>query len=207
MPHLQESTTTLEPWLADDDVHKPAIRLGQFYQGQSAFGEAEEWYVHGRAILTQRLGERHSDVATSLSGLAALYYSQGRYEQAEPLFIQALQISMQTLGEDHPDVAIRLNNLAGLYLSLERYAEAEPRYLQAISVLYQRLGESHHYTQNTLQGLVNCLSQALQHDRTSELSDHPLTQSFLQVLGAKKSRKEAQGFGKQSNKKRNNRRN
>jgi NB-ARC domain len=43
MPHLKESTTTLLPWLTDEDIYKPATRLGQFYLGQSAFGEAEEW--------------------------------------------------------------------------------------------------------------------------------------------------------------------
>jgi hypothetical protein len=42
MPHLKESTTVLAAWLADEDVIKPATRLGQSYQGQSAFGEAEE---------------------------------------------------------------------------------------------------------------------------------------------------------------------
>ena len=143
LPHLEEATTALEPWLADSDVHKPATRIGRFYQEQSSFGAAEKWLLYGRSISTQRLGERHPDVATSLNNLAELYRSQGRYEEAEPLHIQALDLSRSLLGENHPDVATSLNNLALLYKLQGRYEDAEPLYIQSLELMRSLLGENH----------------------------------------------------------------
>ncbi|MEP0896887.1 MULTISPECIES: tetratricopeptide repeat protein [Leptolyngbya] len=154
MPHLKEATTTLEPWLVDNDIYKPATRLGQFYEGQAAFAEAEEWYLHCRSISTQRLGESHPDVATSLNNLAGLYESQGRYEEAEPLLIQALELYRSLLGETHPDVASSLNNLAGLYYSQGRYEEAEPLYVQALELRRSLLGETHPDVASSLNNLA-----------------------------------------------------
>ncbi|HEY9657904.1 MAG TPA: tetratricopeptide repeat protein, partial [Allocoleopsis sp.] len=107
---------------------------------------------------------------------------QGRYSEAEPLYQQALQIGIQAFGEVHPDVAIWCNNLAGLYTTLQRYSEAEPLYLHALGVFLDRLGEDHPYTQNTYQGLVNLIAEAVQAGRESELSDHPFVQDVVKQI-------------------------
>jgi hypothetical protein len=79
-------------------------------------------------------------------------------------------------------VAGSLWNLAALYKGQERFAEAEPLYLEAIRIFYQRLGEQHAHTQSVGQSFVSCLQKAIESDRTSELSDHPMTRSLLQAL-------------------------
>ncbi len=156
--------------------------LAELYRSQGRYEQAEPLYIQALELRRSLLGENHPHVASSLNNLALLYKSQGRYEQAEPLYIQALQIDQEALGQEHPDFAIDLSNLAGLYTTLDRYAEAEPLYLQAIATFYDRLGEAHPYTQQTWEAFINLLVQVRQSDRTSELSDHPTTQSILQQL-------------------------
>ncbi|MER3435772.1 MAG: hypothetical protein C4288_20900 [Leptolyngbya sp. ERB_1_1] len=72
--------------------------------------------------------------------------------------------------------------MAKLHLILEWYAEAEPLCLQAIAIFYQRLGEPHPSTQTVLRNFRYFLDQALQGDRLSKLSDHPMTRSLLEQL-------------------------
>jgi len=111
IPHLKEAATTLNPWLSDDDLIVPATRIARFHQGQSAFAEAEQWYGQCRAIVEQRLGEQHPDVASSLNNLAVLYANQGRLTDAEPLLAQALERYQQLLGNQHPDTVMTRQSL------------------------------------------------------------------------------------------------
>ncbi len=154
IPHLKEAATTLEPWLSDSDLIKPFTWIGQFYLGQLAFEEAERWFLHGQAIVTQRLGDDHSSVAVSLNNLAELYYSQGRYGEAEPLFVRSLETRQRQLGDDHPDVAQSLNNLATLYRLQGRYGEAEPLYLLALEIRQRQLGDDHPDVAQSLNNLA-----------------------------------------------------
>ncbi|MEH2404478.1 tetratricopeptide repeat protein [Nostoc sp.] len=154
IPHLQEAATTLNSWLTDEELISPATRIAWFYEGQSAFSEAEEWYQHCRVIVTQRLGQEHLDLATSLNNLAGLYYLQGRYEDAEPLFLQALEIRQQQLGQDHQDVATNLNNLALLYYLQGRYEDAEPLYVQSLEIMQRQLGQGHPAVATSLNNLA-----------------------------------------------------
>jgi len=154
IPHLKEAATTLNPWLSDDDLIRPATRIAWFNVGQSAFAEAEQWYEQCRAIAEQRLGDDHPDVATSLNNLAGLYCSQGRYAEAEPLYLQALDIQQRQSGGDHPDVATSLDNLARLYESQGRYAEAEPLVLQALDIRQRQLGDDHPHAATSLNNLA-----------------------------------------------------
>ncbi|MGB7313551.1 MAG: CHAT domain-containing tetratricopeptide repeat protein, partial [Nodosilinea sp.] len=95
------------------------------------------------AIRRERLGDRHPDVATSLSSLAGLYQLQGRYGEAEPLYQESLAIRRERLGDRHPDVATSLNNLAGLYPDQGRYGEAEPLYQESLAISREQLGDRH----------------------------------------------------------------
>ncbi len=155
VPHIVEAATTLTDWLADDDLFWPSIGLGRFYEGQSAFEQAETWYQHCLRSCRQRFGEEHPDVATSLNNLAALYDSQGRYSEAEPLYLQALELRRRLLGEEHPDVATSLNNLGVLYANQGLYQQAEPLLEQALELRLRLLGPEHPYTQTTQRSLEN----------------------------------------------------
>ncbi|MGB3137758.1 MAG: tetratricopeptide repeat protein [Nodosilinea sp.] len=82
IPNLAEAATTWQAWLANESLIEPFVGLGRFYKGQGAYGQAEPWYLDGLAVMRNRLGEAHPDVATSLNNLAGLYQAQGRYGEA-----------------------------------------------------------------------------------------------------------------------------
>ncbi|WP_225885369.1 tetratricopeptide repeat protein [Leptolyngbya sp. KIOST-1] len=177
IPHLAEAATTWRAWLEDESLGWPFTGLGRFYGGQGAYGQAEPWWLDLLAVVRDRLGEAHPNVATSLNNLAELYRSQGRYSEAEPLFQEALALRKQLLGEAHPDVATSLNNLAELYRSQGRYSEAEPLLQEALALRKQLLGEAHPADATDLNNLAMLyLSQG----RYSEAE--PLVQEALTLM-------------------------
>nr|NDJ25626.1 tetratricopeptide repeat protein [Nostoc sp. B(2019)] len=143
IPHISEVGKNLIEYVSDDDLIWTFVGNARFYEGQGLYDKAAPWREECLEITRQRLGEQHSDVATSLNDLAELYCSQGRYSEAEPLLIQALALWRKLLGEEHPDVASSLKNLAVLYFSQGRYSEAEPLLIQALALWRQMLGEEH----------------------------------------------------------------
>jgi hypothetical protein len=96
--------------------------------------------------------------------------------------IQALKIQQQKLGENHPETVISLDNLASLYCLQQRYSEAERTYLQVLRAMLKTLGEDHPETQICSQNFIYFLVRVIQENRTTELSDHPLTRLLLQDL-------------------------
>ncbi|NEO93027.1 MAG: tetratricopeptide repeat protein, partial [Moorea sp. SIO3G5] len=154
IPHLVEVATNQNNYLNDEDLIWPFLGLGRFYYGQGAYEQALPWYQQCLSTVTERLGQDHPDVATSLNNLAGLYSSQGRYQEAEPLYQQALEMSQRLLGQDHPDVATSLNNLALLYYSQGRYQDAEPLFQQALDLSQRLLGEEHPDVAQSLNNLA-----------------------------------------------------
>lgn len=93
-----------------------------------------------------------------------------------------LGLRRQLLGEDNPDVATSLNNLAGLYDSQGRYEDAETLYVQAIALFMERLGQKHPNTQTGLKNFMGFIVTVVEAERQDELSDHPATQRFLELI-------------------------
>jgi len=98
--------------------------LGELYQVQGKYAEAEPLYKRSLAIREKVLGPEHPYVATSLNNLASLYDTQGRYAETEPLYKRSLAISEKALGPEHPNVAQGLENYAMLLRKTNREAEA-----------------------------------------------------------------------------------
>ncbi|UKO97522.1 tetratricopeptide repeat protein [Nostoc sp. UHCC 0870] len=155
IPHIAEVANHLIQYISDEDFIKPFIGLGDFYQGQGLYTQAEPWNQQCLSTVQNRLGDNHPDVATSLNNLAYLYYSQGKYDQAEPLYLQALELRQRLLGDNHPHVATSLNNLAYLYYSQGKYDQAEPLYLQALELSKRLLGDNHPHVAISLNSLAN----------------------------------------------------
>ena len=44
IPHVEESATTWQQFLTDEDVINPANRVGMFYYSQEAFRQAQPWW-------------------------------------------------------------------------------------------------------------------------------------------------------------------
>ncbi len=153
--HLKIAAEELNQWLEDEDLDWPFIGLGRFYEGQGFYNEALPYYEQCLSLSEQRLGPKHSTVATSLNNLGSLYQSQGKYAEAEPLKARSLAILEKQLGENHPDVATSLNNLAGLYRIQGKYEEAEPLYLRSLAIWEQQLGENHPDVATSLSNLAS----------------------------------------------------
>jgi Tfp pilus assembly protein PilF len=182
IPHIEEVTENLTDWLTDEDLIQPFVGLGRFYDGQGFYSQAEPWSEKCLDITQNRLGQRHSDVATSLNNLAGLYSSQGKYEEAEPLFLQALDMRRQLLGQQHPDVAASLNNLALLYYSQGKYEEAEPLYQQALEMYRQLLAQQHPDVAASLNNLALLYYSQGKYEEAEPLSQQALEMS-RQLLG------------------------
>ena len=163
--------------------------LAFLYNAQGRYGEAEPLLVRSLSIQEQQLGINHPDVVYSLSGLATLHRSQGRYDEAELLLLRSVRIVQAQLSGDNPLLGNVLNNLAHLYDLQGRYREAEALYLQALPILSAKLEESHTWRQKASQRFRSFLKNALQAQRTAELSDDLMTQGVLREL------REAEGLG------------
>jgi tetratricopeptide (TPR) repeat protein len=164
------------------DVATSLNNLALLYNSQGRYGEAEPLYVRSLSIREQRLGTDHPDVAISLNNLANLYRSQESYDEAEPLYVRSVRILQAQLPADHPLSARILSNLAYLYALQGRYCEAEAFYRQAIPIRSAQLEASHPWRQEAAQRFRALLQNALQAQRTAELSDDPLTQAMLREL-------------------------
>ena len=154
IPHLANVATNLTDALSDEDLIWSFVGLARFYQGQGLYSLAKPWYEKCLLATSQRLGEEHPDVASSLNNLALFYQEQGRYAEAEPLYQQALEIYKRSLGQEHPNVASSLNNLALFYQEQGRYTEAEPLYQKALEMRIRLLGEEHSDVATTLNNLA-----------------------------------------------------
>ncbi len=154
IPHLANVATNLTDALSDEDLIWAFVGLARFYQGQGLYSLAKPWYEQCLLVTSQRLGEEHPDVASSLNNLALFYQKQGRYDQAELLYQQALEIYKRSLGQEHPNVASNLNNLALFYQEQGQYAKAEPLYQQALEMRIRLLGEQHPDVATSLNNLA-----------------------------------------------------
>jgi tetratricopeptide (TPR) repeat protein len=183
-PLLQRALDITERQLGADHPHTALSlnNLAALYYSQGKYESAEPLYQRALDICERQLGADHPHTALSLNNLAELYQAQGKYESAEPLYQRALDIWEQQLGADHPLTATSLNNLAVLYCYQARWGEAERLLVRALLIGVQKLGEAHPDTQRSIRSLASLIQDAIEQNRTAELSDHPLTQHLLAQL-------------------------
>ncbi len=154
IPHLAEVAQSLTDAVSDENLIKPFVGLGRFYEGQGMYALAEPLYEQCVSVVQTRLGEEHPSVASSFNNLAYIYQSQGRYEEAEFLHKQALEMQKKLLGNEHLDVAESLNCLGLIYTDEGRYAEAELVYVQALEIRQHLLGTEHQDIADSLNNLA-----------------------------------------------------
>ena len=82
--HWQYSEKALGP--DHPDVAVSLNNLGQLYEAEGRYADAEPLFKRSLAIWEKALGPDHPDVAASLNNLAVFYQRQGRYADAEPLY-------------------------------------------------------------------------------------------------------------------------
>jgi len=127
---------------SDDELARLRSELSRLH-GQGKYADAVPVAERYIALVRQRHGEEHPEVATALGWLGIVYQAQGRYAQAEPLYRRSLAVIEKARGPEHPDVGTALGNIATLYLDQGRRAEAEPLYRRTVAIFEKALGPEH----------------------------------------------------------------
>ena len=99
-----------------------------------------------RLVLDQELaslGEEHTDVASTLIGLANMFETQGRLDEALDHYKRALAIMRKALGEEHTSVADSLMGMGLVFKAQGRLDEALDHYERALAIKRKALGEEH----------------------------------------------------------------
>jgi len=145
VPHIEAvaKDKNLIDIIIDDALAYFFISLGNFYQNQGFYNQAELWFEQCLFFTQDRFGQEHPDVAMSLSNLAQIYQNQGRYNKAESVSIQAIDMKRHLLGNEHYDIANTLSNLAVVYQLQGRYSEAESVCVEALDLKERLEGKEH----------------------------------------------------------------
>lgn len=85
------------------------------YYDNSDYDHAEQLLLESMAMKRKLLGDKHPEIATSLSNIADVLHNKGDLAGAEKDYLQSLAMYRELLGDDHPYVARTLNNLAFVY--------------------------------------------------------------------------------------------
>jgi serine/threonine protein kinase len=113
---------------------------GVYYE----LGESQSSEAMYRAALALRLeirGNKHGDVARSLSDVGEALRKQSRYDEAEPLFVEALAMQRELLGNSDPEVARTLYRLGMIHTRQQQGTKAEPLFREALVIFRQHPSE------------------------------------------------------------------
>jgi CHAT domain-containing protein/tetratricopeptide (TPR) repeat protein len=117
--------------------------LGEVRRAQARYAEAEALGTQALRIRRAALGDRHPDVAETLSNLALLYRDLGDTDRAARHAEEGLAVLEATVGQEHPMFSTLLANLALIRLTSGDHASAEPLYRLAAALVAARDGEDH----------------------------------------------------------------
>ena len=99
--------------------------LGDVYYDIGEYGDAETMYRAALDLRRELLGERHVDVASTLSEYGEAIRKQWRYDEAERLLVEALALHRELLGDDHPAVGLTLYRLGMVHVRRRDGVRAE----------------------------------------------------------------------------------
>lgn len=85
------------------------------YYDKGDYDRAEQLLRESMAMKRRLLGDKHPEIATSLSNIADVLHNKGDLAGAERDYLQSLAMYRELLGNEHPFVARTLNNLAFVY--------------------------------------------------------------------------------------------
>ncbi len=127
----------------EEDLIKPRNNLAAILRLRGRLDEAEDLYRQGLEQRRARWGDRHPNVAVSLSSLAITLYLAGDLDGAEPLLREALEIRLEAYEPGSAKVAEVLGHLARLHHARGELDDADRLYSQALRIRRQRLGHDH----------------------------------------------------------------
>ena len=131
--------------------------LASAYRGMGLYPQAEIQAREALGLRRQVVGDKHPDVATSLTRLANVLYDKGDLGGAEGLYRQALRMRTELLTEQHPDTAASMTNLGNLMRAKGDLRGAEDMHRRALGFRRKLLGESHADVASSLHNLATVL--------------------------------------------------
>jgi serine/threonine-protein kinase len=176
-------------------VAKATLAFGSVLAQRGTYDQAIQ--ALGEAVRIDSLpAAAPTDLAASLSALAAAQYSAGRYDVSESLYRQLLEMHRQLYGERHPLVADDLGNIGSIQEDLGYYQQAEQSDRQALAITEAYYGKNHPKTateltmlgrsleyQNRFDEAVDNLQQALAIQEHLFGPVHPAVADTVNELG------------------------
>jgi CHAT domain-containing protein/tetratricopeptide (TPR) repeat protein len=160
-----------EQWQRSDDLYKQAGWLLAVGKWKEAVPLAEEALTIRRKLL----GEKHPEVARSLSILGGRHHDLQQVRQAEACYLQARDVFKETLGEKHPDYAVTLNNLGSVYQDMGELTRSRPLLEQALGIYKETLGEKHAEYATSLNNLAMLYHRVGEYGLARPLFEQALT--------------------------------
>jgi TolB protein len=127
--------------------------LGALLTEERELTGAEQAYRESLELRQNAFGQRHSEVARTLNGLAGLRMTQGRFAAAESLSRAALAMD-RAQPTDTLGYAESLMGVANARFAQDDYQEATSYYRTALSLRQKKLGEQHPTVAATLVDLA-----------------------------------------------------
>lgn len=134
-PLFERARLILATALGEDTDHPEMAwvlnLLGELYDEQYRFAQAEEQLHRALAIWEKVLGNDHPDVAVSLEYLIRHYRTQQKYAEAEPHARRVVALCEMAFGVHHPETITALNTLGELMRLQGLVEESRPYFVKA----------------------------------------------------------------------------
>jgi tetratricopeptide (TPR) repeat protein len=141
---LRESVAMHRRLLPADDKRVALIYngLAEALLRERNYKEAEQRLNEASAIL-ERAPHPGTELAITLSNLAAIKREHHRYKEAERLMERSVGLFEAEVGPDHPILVCGLNNLATMYSTTHRGDQADATFRKALALAEKYLGVHH----------------------------------------------------------------
>lgn len=73
------------------------------YYALYKYKEDERILIKALALWREILGDKYSNIITSIADLAVIYYAFGKYEDVEGIKVEALALQWEILSNKHPN--------------------------------------------------------------------------------------------------------
>ncbi len=117
--------------------------MGNTRRQQGEGAKAVELHQRALAMLTQRLGEAHPDVALAMKNVGNDFWHDSKLEEALGWYRKVEQIQIAALGPDTLEVASTRNNVAAVLIRQQHLDEAETELKAVIAIREAKLGPEH----------------------------------------------------------------
>jgi serine/threonine-protein kinase len=158
---LDRGAARVRQELADQPLVRAQLLdvVGRVYHNLGRYEDARAALEEALSIRQGHLGERHQEVAETLTHLGVVLVATDDFDGAGDRLKRALAIDRQVWGAEHPRVAEDLHHLATAYRESGRFPEAIQHHLEALRIMRETAGDSDPRLPTFLRELVATLER------------------------------------------------